>query len=100
MRRHANVLIGGLIVGGLFLAAIGKGNDLKSLVALGTLLAGIGGAIGMVRSERDGILRTGWGTTWRFEDPVGFRLEAILWWALVLLWTLGGLLYGLGLIHS
>ena len=97
MRRH-DLLFFIVTIGGLSLACLGAGAGLKPLVAGGSLLAGTCAAVGMVRSQVAGVIRTNRGTLRRAEDPVGFWIESAFWWIVILLWTLGGAMHGFGLL--
>jgi hypothetical protein len=87
-----------VVLGGLILAGVGLVTGVKPFVGAGTLLAGLMAVIGMVRTEREGVIRTNWGTMRRAEDPIGFRIEATFWWIVILAWTSGGVLHGLGIL--
>jgi hypothetical protein len=83
---------------GLTLALVGTGTGVKPLVLVGSLLAGAVAAIGMVRTHHQGVIRTNRGATRRAVDPVGYWIASVFWWAVILLWTLGGVLHGFGVL--
>jgi len=83
-------------IAGMSLALIGMASGVKPLVAAGTLLTGFSFALAMVQSQRAGVIRTNYGILRRTENPVGFWAAAMFWWTVVLFWTLGGVLHGLG----
>jgi hypothetical protein len=95
-RRDLGLFV--LTLGGMILAGVGLVTGVKPFVGAGTLLAGLMAVIGMVRTEREGVLRTNWGTTRQVENPIGFRIEATFWWIVILAWTSGGVLHGLGIL--
>jgi len=96
--RRSDLTMFCVVLCGLILAGIGLATGVKPLVGAGTLLAGLGAMVGMVRTEREGVIRTNRGTTRRVEDPIGFRIEATFWWIVILAWTAGGVLHGLGIL--
>jgi hypothetical protein len=87
-----------VMMSGLTLGLVGTGTNVKPLVLVGCLLAGAVAAIGMVRTHRQGVIRTNRGATRRAEDPVGYWIASVFWWAVILLWTLGGMLHGFGVL--
>src|SRR3954468_18083164 len=66
--------------------------------AAGSLTAGVAGAWSMLRCQRRGIFRTRRGLLRRDDHPALFRLHLGCGWTAILLWTLGGLLFGLGVL--
>jgi len=50
----------------------------------------------MVQGLRAGVYHTNYGLLRRKEHPVGFWAATIFWSTVLLLWTFGGVLHGLG----
>ena len=87
-----------VVLGGLILMCVGLATGVKPLVGAGTLLAGGCALVGMIQTEREGVIRTNRGTWRRAEDPIGFRLEATFWWVVILAMISGGMLHSFGLL--
>jgi len=97
MRRSDwGILVPGLL--GLALFATGMLGGWRGLVAPGCAIAGLAGAASLLRAQRTGVLRTRQGLLRRSDHPALFRFHAGCGWTAVLLWTLGGLLFGLGVL--
>jgi hypothetical protein len=85
-------------LGGLALFGLGMLTNRPALVAPGSLMAGLAGAASMLRCQRMGMLRTRQGLLRRKDNPGMFRFHVSCGWTAILLWTLGGVLCGLGLL--
>ena len=96
--RRREVAMFGVILGGMIVVCIGAGTGIKPLVGAGTVIAGASMAIGLIENQRVGIIRTNWGIFRRSDCRLCFRLQLGFWWVVTLLWTLGGVLRGLGRI--
>jgi hypothetical protein len=97
MRRSDwGILVPGLV--GLALFATGMLGGGRGLVAPGCVIAGLAGAASLLRVQRRGVLRTLRGLVRRSDHPALFRFHAGCGWIALLLWTLSGLLFGLGVL--
>ena len=97
-RKNWDLLALGLVGFALFLLSHLPG--WRPLAALGSVIAGAAGGWSLLRCQRLGILRTRHGLLHRRDHPAGFRFHLGCGWTAILLWTLGGLLVGLGLLGS
>jgi hypothetical protein len=80
---------------GLFVAAMLAHR--KDLALPGSLMAGLAGAGSLLRCQKAGLVRTRQGIVRRADRPALFRFHMGFGWTAVLLWTLGGVLFGLGI---
>jgi len=95
-RQRFGILVLGL-VGLVLFAAAAMLADRRALALPGSLIAGLAGAWSMLRCQKAGLLRTRQGIVRRDERPALFRFHVGCGWTAIVLWTLGGVLFGLGL---
>jgi len=96
LRKNWGILALGLVGFGLFLLALLAG--WRPLAAVGSVTAGVAGGWSLLRCQRLGILRTRHGLLHRRDHPAGFRFHLGCGWTAILLWTLGGVLFSLGVL--
>lgn len=87
-----------LVLDGLLLCAASEVLGSRTLAIPGFLLVGLGGALFLLHGQWKGLLWTPLGLVRRSECRSCFRRHLGMSWALLSVWTLGGILYGLGLI--
>jgi len=94
--RRVSPLIVIVMIAGMILMFLGRKPAEKELFAAGALLTAAGFAVVMVQGLRAGVYHTNYGLLRRKEHPVGFWAATIFWSTVLLLWTFGGVLHGLG----
>ncbi len=90
----------GLGLGGLAVSGVGGLLGIEPVSGLGIVLSGLGCVVSILRCHREGIIRTSRGLVRRADSAAWFRFQLGFWWLLTVLWTLGGLFQGLGLIGT
>jgi hypothetical protein len=99
MRRQCvAILVSGL--GGLALFATAILIGPKELAAPGSVIAGLAGGWSMLRCQSTGLIRTRRGFVRRRQHPGLFRFHLCCGWTALVLWTLVGVLLGLGVLSS
>ncbi len=87
-----------LCVSGLILIGVESSAGIRLLAAAGSVLSGVGGALSALESQRKGVIWTNLGRYRPEECRACFRFQLAWLWTFILLWTFGGVLYGLGVL--